>query len=199
MTHDDPTVLGTALRERVELEDPDLDRLIRVSTRTGTRMRRRRTAATAVGGLAAGVVVVAIVGASLGGSGGTEGSEPGFASEPPSAALPSAAKPTRAPVQHQARTERLPVHVAPSLKGWKIGTAADEKFPASKGDSQLTVNVRPMSEYAAWSGNDPDHPASQVVHTGANYFVTVQPGDGVPEGVVAELVDALRYQPRWKH
>ena len=199
MTHDDPTELGTALRERLEHEDPDLDRLIRVSTRTGTRMRRRRTAVSAVGGLAAGLVVAGIVGVSLGGSGGSPGSEPGFASEPPTAALPSAKVPTQAPVQRPQRPQRLPVHVAPSLRGWDIGTAADEKFPASKGDDFLSVNVRPMSEYAAWSGNDPDRPASQVVHTGANYFVTVQPADGVPDAVVAELVDALRYRPRWNH
>jgi hypothetical protein len=215
MTHDDQAFTA-ALRERVRDEEPDLDQLIQVSTRTGTRLRRRRTAGISIAGVAAGIAVIGIVGASLGGSGGSAGSEPGFATQPTAtaSATPPDVLPTLADMDRsradelreltlplnnmdQPRAQQLPVHVTPSLKGWAIGTPADEKFPASKGDYYLGVVVRPMSDYAAWSGGDPDRPASQVAHVGENYFVTVQPNPDVPSAVVAELTGALRYDARW--
>ncbi|MFC6345390.1 hypothetical protein ACFP8W_25625, partial [Nocardioides hankookensis] len=114
----------------------------------------------------------------------------------------ASASPTPTPadvVPPQPPAQDLPVTVAlGALRDWEVGTAADDKFPVSKGDYFLTVHARPMSEYAAWSGNDPDHPSSDVVHVGENYFVTVQPAEGMPMDVVSELVDALRYQVRWK-
>ena len=197
MTHDDTSQLSAALRERVRDEDPDLDQLIQVSTRTGTRLRRRRSVGISVAGVAAGVAVIGIVGASLGGSGGTPGSGPGMAAEP-TATASSAAPQVPEDVVSPTRGQVLPVRVARSLTGWEIGPAADDKFPATKGDHFLGVNVRPMDQYAAWSGGDADRPASQVVHVGANYFVTVQAGQGVPQRVVDELVAALRYQPAWR-
>jgi hypothetical protein len=217
MTHDD-TGLSAALRERVRDEDPDLDQLIQVSTRTGARLRRRRTVGISIAGVAAGVTMIGIVGASLGGSGGTRGSDPGFANQPTASASPSAPPVTAdgmvltpmkssppasmdaLPPTSGLRPQNLPVHVAPSLKGWEIGVAADDKFPALKDGHFVSVNVRPMSEYASWSGGDPDRPATQVAHVGDNYFVTVQapPGSGVPQGDIDELVAALRYAPTWR-
>jgi hypothetical protein len=194
MTDHDFTPLGAALRDRVRDEDPDLDHLIRVSTRAGSRLRRRRVVGVSAAGVAAGVAVVGIVGAALGGSGGTTGSEPGLASEPTAVtSTPADSEPTPAAPQGQ----DLPVHVDPSLTGWEIGIAGDDKFPASKGDYFLGVVVRPMTDYAAWSGGDPDRPADQVVHVGDNYFVTMQPNPDVPPAVVAELTDALRYDATW--
>ena len=190
--------LGTALRERVADEHPDLDRLISVSTRTGTRLRRRRTAALSAGTVAAGVAVVGIVGASLGGAGRSPGVEPGFASQPPAASLRTAApSSTASATTREPAPQVLPVRVAPALPGWVIGEAGDDKFPATKGRYALSVTVRPLSERAAWSGGDPDRPATQVAHVGRNYFVTVQPGPGVPQDVVDELVAALRYSRVW--
>jgi hypothetical protein len=197
MTHDDPTQFSAALRERVRDEDPDLDQLIQVSTRTGTRMRRRRTLGMSVASVAAGVAVVGIVGASLGGSGGTPGTEPGVAAEPTATASSVAPKVPK-DVVPPTRGQILPVRVARSLTGWEIGPAADDKFAATKGHYFLGVTARPMDQYAEWSAGDADRPASQVVHVGANYFVTVQPGQGVPQGVIDELVAALRYQPAWR-
>lgn len=196
--HDDPTPIGTALHDRVRDEHPDLDHLISVSTRTGTRLRRRRTAAAVLGGAFATVAVVGIVGASLGGGGSTPGSEPGVATQPTASAPASEPPRSRTDELESLRVQHLPVRVAPSLRGWEIGIAADDKFPASKGDHFVSVDVRPRSELASWSGTDPDRPASAVVHTGENYFVTVQPGRDVPQAVVDELVGALRYQPTWK-
>lgn len=202
MTDDHLNPLGIALHERVRDEHPDLDRLISVSTRTGARIRRRRTALATIGGTLGVAAVVGIVGSSLGGGSGTPGAGPDVATQPAasSSTSPSTSPSpsTRADELEGLRPQDLPVRVAPSLRGWQIGLAADDKFPASKGDAVVSVNVRPRSELAAWSGDDPDRPASQVVHRGENYFVTVQAGPDVPNAVVAELVDALRYQPRWK-
>ena len=215
MTDHDPA-FAAALRERVRDEDPDLDQLIRVSTRAGTRLRRRRTVGLSIAGAAAGVAVIGIVGASLGSSGGTAGSEPGFATQPTAAA--SATPPDVLPpltnldrsrgddLQDEVDTlvnmdrsraddlRDIPVRVSPSLRGWQIGPV-EEGFPASKGPYHLSVVVRPMDSYDSWSGGDPDRPASQVVHVGDNYFVTVQPSPDVPQAVRDELVDALRYTP----
>jgi hypothetical protein len=207
MTDHDPTQLSAALRERVRDEDPDLDQLIQVSTRTGTRLRRRRTVVVSLAGAAAGVTVIGIVGASLGGSGGAPGSDPGFATQPTSSTSAPASATTRAEELDNLVTMlptnpgdgQLPIRLDPrSLDGWRIGNPADDKFPASKGSYVLTVAVRPMSEYASWSNNDPDHPASQIAHVGDNYFVTVQPGPDVPQTVRDELVDALRFKPSWR-
>lgn len=187
--------LSTALRDRVQDEHPDLDRLIRISTRTGTRLRHRRAASVAIAGVAAAAVTVGILGATLGGSRPTPGVEPTVATQP----TPSAVASTPPDVVSSAPApQRLPVRVAPRLRGWEIGTPADEKFRATKGDAMVSVNVRPEAELGAWSGGDADRPAHQVVHVGANYFVTVQPGPGAPQAVVDELVHALRYQPRWR-
>ena len=194
MTSHDHTAFSSALDERVRDEDPDLDHLIRVSTRAGTRLRRRRTVGISVAAVAAGVAVVGIVGSTLGGAGGTSDSEPGVASEPTVTASTPADPVTPPPTLPKGQD--LPVHVDPALTGWEIGMAADEKFPASKGDYFLSVNVRPLSEYDAWGGGDPDRPGNEVIHVGDNYFVTLQ-GMDVPPAVAAELTDALSYDATW--
>jgi hypothetical protein len=82
--------LGTALRDRVADEHPDLDRLLASSMRAGTRIRRRRRAAVslaalAVAGIAGGGMAVAT------GGGQQTAHKPGFASDPTaSSSLPSA-------------------------------------------------------------------------------------------------------------
>jgi hypothetical protein len=199
MTHDDLTPLGTALDDRVRDEHPDLDRLISASTRAGYQMRRRRTIGASVAAVVAGVTMIGVVGAVMGGSGGPSDSDPGFATQPTTSASTSAhtgtpedVVPPTAPLG-----QALPVHVDPALTGWVIGAAGDEKFPASKGDHFLSVHVRPRSQYDAWSGGDPDRSANQVVHVGDNYFVTVQPSSDVPPEVVDELVAALTFDPVW--
>jgi hypothetical protein len=195
MTDDD---LSTAMHDRMIDEHPDLDRLISASTQAGTRLRRRRTATAGLGCVVAGVAVVAIVGSALGGGGDPAGTDPGVATQPTATASPTATPPDVVPPQPPAGQDLPMTVVLGALRDWEVGAAADDKFPASKGDDFLTVQARPMSEYAAWSGNDPDHPSSQVVHVGENYFVTVQPARSVPLDVVAELVHALRYDVRWK-
>ena len=197
MTDHDTNPLSTALHERVRDEDPDLDQLIRVSTRTGTRLRRRRTIGISLAGAAAGVAVIGIVGAALGGAGGTTGSEPGVASEPTAAASSAAPSATPTPTYSIPTGQDLPVHVDPALTGWEFGTAGDDKFPATKGDYFVSVNVRSMDEYDDWSGGDPDRPDNGVAHVGDNYFVTVQASPDVPPVVKGELIDALRYDPAW--
>lgn len=198
--------LGTALRDRVADEHPDLDRLLSVSTRAGTRLRRRRTAAASVGVAAVSVAMAGIVGSALGG-GGTAGSAPGFATQPDASApagetvtldkLGRLDPPSRS-VELELLAQALPVHVDPSSSGWGLGTPTDDKFSAHKEGYVLSVNVRPRSDLASWSGGDPDRPASQVVHTGENYFVTVLAGPEVPPRIVDELTAALRYDPVWK-
>lgn len=233
--------LGTALRDRVADEHPDLDRLIAVSTRAGTRLRRLRAAAASVGVAAAGVAMAGVVGAALGG--GTAGAAPDVATRP-AASTPAeetvtveelrrldAGDATRsttdpAPPEGLATidelqrldrdepesdgvrsrsddleqlTQDLPVRLDPAaLGGWQIAPAADDKLSASKGGAAVSVHVRPLSDLASWSGGDPDRPASQVVHTGEDYFVTVQPGPDTPRAIVDELTAALRYDSAWK-
>lgn len=238
--------LDTALRDRVADEHPDIDRLISVSTRAGTRLRRRRAAAASLSVAAVSVAMAGVVGAALGG--GATGSAPGVATEPSASAPadetvtvdelrrldegeaagagPDVATPPDAAAPDETMTvdelqrldegepqtdgarsrsddldeliQSLPVHVDPSSSGWGLGTPADDKFSAHKEGYLLSVNVRPRSELASWSGDDPDRPASQVVHTGENYFVTVQAGPEVPPRIVDELTAALRYDPVWK-
>lgn len=70
--NDHDTLLGPALRDRLRSEQPDLERLAAVALRTGTRLRRRRTA-TLVAGTAAAIAGIGLGGALLsgGGSGST--------------------------------------------------------------------------------------------------------------------------------
>ncbi|MFT4289254.1 hypothetical protein [Nocardioides sp.] len=217
--------LGPALRDRVGEVHPDLDRLAAVSLRAGTRLRRRRTFGVSLAA-AAGVAVVAGVVWQLA-PGQPEAVDIGYAAQPSASSTPTpeqleqlvpleclvsddatAISPPIAESSPVATYQCHPLITTPpapqelpvthdDLPGWTFGTPGDDKFPASKGDYQLSVNVRPLSELSAWSGADGDRPSSQVVHQGKNYFVTVQPGPDVPRSVVDELVAGLHFKPVW--
>lgn len=77
--------LSTLLRDRVAGERTDLDVLVRAATTQGTRIRRHRRAAVAVGA-AAGVVAVAGLGAAVAGGSTTNAEDAGFAAGPSSTA-----------------------------------------------------------------------------------------------------------------
>lgn len=87
---DDHDPLGSALRDRVRDEHPDLERLVADATRAGTRLRRRRRAATALG-TAAAVTAVALVGGQLGGGASPSSDDLVYADEPSATPTPSAA------------------------------------------------------------------------------------------------------------
>lgn len=83
--------LVTALRDRVADVHPDLDQLVAVSTRAGTRIRRRRAIGVSLGA-AAGVAVIAVGAVQL--AGGTDprpaDGSIGIAAEPTATPTPSA-------------------------------------------------------------------------------------------------------------
>lgn len=113
--------LSTILRDRVADAQPDLDRLVRVATAQGTRIRRRRRAGVAVGAAAALAVVGAGAAATLGGT--------PQASAPQIADGPSATRSTPA-----ARVEPTPVTNADGLRvGQKV------RFPS--GGSGVVVQT----------------------------------------------------------
>lgn len=75
--------LSTLLRERVADARPDLDRLVRVATTQGTRIRRVRRAGVALGSAAV-VAAVAVAATQLGGR-TPHAADPGFAAGGPAA------------------------------------------------------------------------------------------------------------------
>jgi hypothetical protein len=199
MTNDD---LTTALRDRVRDEHPDVDHLIQVSTRTGARLRRRRTVGVAIAGVAAAAVTVGIVGASLGGSGGTPGSEPGFATQPSAAASTSTPRdvlPTltnMAPSVHDGPTAsagRAPVRVM--VAGWECDEPMDQKFGCTRDGAIVSVNWRPAAYHADYlDPNKADvmpglHTFVSAVH--GRFFVTVAPGTGATQAQVDEVAAGL--------
>jgi hypothetical protein len=181
---DDLHGIDTALRERVADEHPDLDRLIRVSTDAGARLRRRRVAAASAGAIFASVAAVGIA-AALSGTGATADPAPPVASQspstPPDVTAPSA--------------PAAPVRV--ELAGWQCDEPADEKFSCTKGAASVVVNWRPGDQRADYL--DPDKAdVSPDVHTFVSkrhgpYFVTVTP---VP-GTTQEQVDAVGLAIAW--
>jgi hypothetical protein len=181
--------LDTALRDRVADEHPDLDQLIRVSTRAGTRMRRRRSLAASLGGVAAGVAVAGIVAASLGGSARTTGSEPGLASEPTPTPTPTASA--------SAIPELTGAPVIVLAPGWECSEPADEKFACAKGEALVSVNWRPAAEREAYL----DPGTADVlagVHTFVSkahgrFFATVAPTPGTTQAQVDEVGLALTW------
>lgn len=101
---DDHEPLGSALRDRVRDEHPDLERLLAGATRAGTRIRRRRRAGAA-GGTAAAVAVVAIIGVQLGGGASPTSLDDGYADRP--FAAPTTAMPSDDPSATVAELQRL--------------------------------------------------------------------------------------------
>jgi hypothetical protein len=187
--------------------------------RVGTRMRRRRRAGVSIAAAAAIAVVAGGSALVTGGIDASPAAGGGFASEPSAVtsspgdactttltvapgAIPSA-RTALEPGQCVTASgpaiipESLPVSVADLQGPWACGIAADEKIPCRSGTHLVSIDVRPLSELAAWSGGDPDRPHSQVAHVGSDYFVTVQPGPGTPKTLVTQLRGGLVYERAW--
>jgi hypothetical protein len=193
--------LTTALRDRLDDVRPDLDRLVAVATRQGTRIRRRTRLAVSVGSVAgvAAVAVAVAAGNSWTGSGpsGAPG-QPGFADEPsfssstsaptPSAITTSPPSPT-APTSHaEPPPERSPVHL--QLAGWSCTPPADEKFVCTSAEHSLVINWRPASERQFW-GNNPDKSADFISDVHGRFFVTVVVQPGTPSSDAVTVGQAL--------
>jgi hypothetical protein len=189
---DDLHGIDTALRERVADEHPDLDRLIRVSTDAGARLRRRRFAAASAGAMLASVAAVGIV-AALSGTGGTPGSEAPVAADPtPPVASPA---PSTPPDVTAPSPPAAPVRV--ELPGWQCDEPADEKFSCTTGAASVVVTWRPADLRVDYL--DPDKAdVSADVHTFVSkrhgpYFATVTPAPGTSQ----EQVDAVGLSLAW--
>jgi len=189
MTDDFPG-LSSALHERVADEHPDLDHLVRVSTRTGARLRRRRTAAVCAGAVVASAAVVGIAG-SLAGSGGTPAAGPGVAADP--TPTPPPPSPTAELVPAQTSPVRL------DLPGWRCDDPADEKFSCTKHGAIVTITWRPAADRAAYL--DPGKAdVLPGVHTFVSrvhgpFFVTVAPAPGTTQEQVDQVGSGLAWAP----
>ena len=187
---DDRTPFGTALHDRVRDEHPDLDRLIRVSTSRGTRIRRWRRAGASLA-VGAGVAAVAVVGSQLTGSGGTTSGEPGFASQPTAS--------TNEPTSGTSRPVLPPgTPVWVDATGWQCSDPADEKFSCLNAGAAVAVNWRPADERQFYL--DPDK-ADVIagVHTFVSkshgrFFATVAPVEGTTQAQVDEVGAALNWR-----
>jgi hypothetical protein len=185
--------LGTALHDRVRDERPDLDELVRVATRAGTRLRRRRRIAAVVGATA-GVAAVAVGAALLTGSGGAPRGEPGLATQPTAASSYSAdfgqvVRETRAHARALKALQHASVYV--DSPAWRCDRPADEKFICSQGSASVVVTWRP-----AWEWDDYQDPAkageeTYVSEVHGQLFATVAPGQGTTRAQVDEVGGAL--------
>jgi hypothetical protein len=200
------TSLATALHDRVDDEWTDLDELVRVATRAGTRIRRRRQAGVALA--AAGAVAAVAVGvAMIGGSGDPSGAsrhDPGFATNPPSSQS-SPADQTRADqlerltqeAEARVRAARMlkdaPVYVA--SPDWRCDAPADEKFTCTQDGATVSVVWRSADTWADYQ--DPDkadvlpHVHTFVSEVHGDLFATVQPAPGTTQAQVDEVGQAL--------
>ncbi|MCR1783030.1 hypothetical protein KVF89_10830 [Nocardioides carbamazepini] len=190
------TLVGPALRERLNDERPDLEHLAATSLSAGLRLRRRRLA---VSGAAAGVAAVAAVsvGAGLLSGGGTAARDDSGAQRPTATATvtaPGAA--TTAPAAEG--DPAFPVVV--DVPGWTCEYfAIDEKAWCTRGELGVSVVARPRSEYEAWKGN-PDKEGSALWMSAphGNYFATLQGGEGgLSPADLDAFVDGLVFAPRW--
>jgi hypothetical protein len=173
MTDLDSTALSTALHERVHDEHPDLDGLVRASTRAGGRIRRRRRVGAALAG-AAGIAAVAVLVSQLG-SGATTRTEPGSASQPTATPTASAMVHSTPPPRLDARPPKgdtdAPVRV--EAAGWDCDRPMDEKFICTNGRTSVVVNWRAAEEHADYL--DPDKAGDQtfVSEVHGLFFATV--------------------------
>lgn len=199
---DDPTPFGTALHDRVRDEHPDLDRLVRVSVSTGTRLRRRRHVGTALVAIT-GVAAIALGTALLDGSDAGSRTDPGVAGDPsvgrPSetvdeGTLRQTLEQLSREVQARARARQVleagaPVYVASA--DWRCDKPLDEKFICSRGDASVVVNWRPAASWADYQ--DPSKAGQQTfvseVHDA--FFATVSPGSDTTKAQVEEVAVAL--------
>jgi hypothetical protein len=186
----DPTPFGTALEERVRDEHPDLDQLIRSSTRAGTRIRRTRRAGVVVAA-AAGVAVVAVGVAALQGSDGTATEQPPVADDPTPTAPPS---PSPSPTATATPTPTPPRSVGPvsvDAPGWDCDRPMDEKFICTSGRASVVVNWREAAAHDEYQ--DPAKADSlEGVHTFVSevhgaWFATVAPALGTTQAQVDEV------------
>lgn len=184
MTDHDPTPFGAALHERVRDEQPDFDELVRVSTTTGARIRRRRRAGAALAGVA-GITAVVVGVAALQGSDPVAGEQAPIASEP----TPSAPAPTPEPTPKNA----VPVHV--EAAGWKCKKPMDEKFMCDKDGAYVVVNWRAAADHDAYlrpgkaDTLDGVHTFVSDVH--GEWFATVSPAQGTTQAEVDEVGNGL--------
>lgn len=190
MNDHDPTTFGAALHERVRDEQPDFDELVRVSTRSGTRIRRRRQIGAVLAGTA-GVAAVVVGIAALQGSEPVAGEQAPLASEPTPTPTPT---PTPAP--------DVPKDVAPvsvDAAGWTCDQPMDEKFTCAKGGALVVVTWRDAAGRPGYLDPEkadvlPDvHTFVSKVHGAV--FVTVAPSPGTTQADVDEVGAALVWRP----
>lgn len=189
MTDHDPTPLGAALRERVRDELPDVEQLVRLSTASGARLRRRRRIGAALAGIAGAAAVVVGIAA-------LQGSDPVAGQQEPIASDPTSVAPT--PTQ----TPDLPKNAAPvsvDAAGWTCNRPMDEKFMCGKGDAYVVVNWRDAADHDAYL--DPGKADTlDGVHTFVSdvhgaWFATVAPAKGTTQAEVDEVGHGLVWTP----
>jgi hypothetical protein len=192
--------LGTAMRERVADVDPDLDQLLAVSVRAGTRIRRRRGVAVSLAA-AVGVAAVAVGAVQIAGGAGTRAVDGGvgFGAEPTDTATstPTPAAPATAPETPPAGGlfDHAPVTV--TAPGWtcewyQVDDKADCRGPGGK---HADLVVRPATDYPAWIA-DADKGAGDGVATTrphGPFFISVQGGEGTTDADLERLGKSLRW------
>lgn len=201
----DETPFGTALHDRVRDEHPDLDELVRSSTATGLRIRRRRQVGAVVLA-AAGVTAVAVgVGALQGPDGTTSDGVPIAnqpTSAPPTANVNEAGELSRLAElsQDTSREDQLmktPVHV--TADGWGCTEPADEKYICTRQGAGVTVSWRPAADHQAYL--DPgkadvmDDVHTFVSDVRGRWFATVAPAEGTTQAEVDEVGASLMWTP----
>jgi hypothetical protein len=194
--HDDQG-LATALRDRLDDVRPDLDRLVAVATRQGTRIRRRTRLAVSIGCLAGAAAVVVLAGSWAGSSPSGAPGGTGFADEPTASSSPASPTPSvvtttpSAPATHAGPPpERSPV--ALDLPGWTCTPPADEKFICSSGGHSVVVNWRPGSERPFW-GASSDKTADWISAVHRGVFVTVVASPDTPGSEAVSVGEALTW------
>jgi hypothetical protein len=186
----DPTALGTALRDRVRDEQPDLDHLVRVSTRDGGRIRRGRRTGAALAGVV-GVAAAAVLAAQLAADGGTSGGRAPIAADPtPSsaAASPSPMETTPAPPD----PESAPVRV--EVAGWDCTEPMDEKFICTKGQTSVVVTWRAAAAHTDYLDPDKAGEDTFVSEVHGRFFATVAGGPTTPRQAIEKVGAALVWE-----
>lgn len=200
MNDHDPTPFGDALRERVRDERPDLDRLVDVSTRTGTRIRRRRQAGATLAGAAA-VAAIAVGGQQLLGDEGTTSRGPGFATAPTTSAPVVPAETTVDPTTDLTPIDPSEPVVAPpgsgapftvTADGWTCSEPVDEKFDCTRGTEAVYLVWRDAVGHQKYlSGPDALGPEAYVSDVHGGVFVTIEPGPGTSAESAGEVGSSL--------
>ena len=190
--------LGTALHDRVRDERPDLDQLVRLSTRTGTTIRRRRRVGVVIGAAAC-LAAVAAGTVLLDGSGdpvGTQRGEPGFATDPPSSRSSEVdqggrrlSREARAHARALQALQGAPVYV--DSPDWRCDQPLDEKFICSQGGASVVVNWRPAAAWDDYQSSAKAGWETFVSDVHGDFFATVVPGQAATRAQVIEVGEAL--------